>query len=187
MKNLLFGLIATTIFGFLGNAQTVKDYLVKSKTSITQTSSDGLYKKFVGTTIVPNGIQIINNNSYLLYTLNDSNYQMIEIPVISATKIVNIMFLVIDLKQNTSTTIFKNHQIGKYEFFDLNLQKLYSLSFTDININFNNEPDSAGKTCYQGCRAAAYAAIEGDWLSDLACSINPCGAAIAVYCGVKCR
>lgn len=175
------------MFGFSGNAQTIKDFLVKSQTSITQTSKDGLYSKFVSKVILPKGVQIVKSESFALYTLNDANYQMIEIPVLSDSKIVNFMFVVIELKQNSSKVIFKNHQKGNYEFFDQNLDKLYSLIFTDSDIKFNNQVGTTAKaSCYSKCRAAAYALIEGDWLSDLACSINPCGAAIAIYCGIKC-
>ena len=186
MKKLIFGLIATVMIGFVGCAQTIKDFLVKSKISITQTSQDGLYNKFVGKLVLPNGIEIVKSDNFALYTLNNANYQMIEVPVLSERKIVNFMFVVLDLNQNSSKVIFKNHQEGNYEFFDENLEKLYSFNFTDNNINFDNETGTTAKSCYSKCRTAAYAAIEGDWLSDLACSINPCGAAIAIYCGLKC-
>lgn len=187
MKKLLFGLIATVMFAFTGNAQTIKDFLVKSQTSITQTSEDGLYNKFVSKIVLPKGVQIVKSDNFALYTLNNANYQMIEVPVLSETKIVNFMFVVLDLKQESSKLIFKNHQKGNYEFFDENLEKLYSLNFTDRDIKFNNvEGTTAKANCYSKCRAAAYAEIESDWLSDLACSINPCGAAIAIFCGIKC-
>ena len=187
MKKLIFGLIATIMFGFSGNAQTIKDFLVKSQTSISQTSKDGLYSKFVSKIVMPKGVQISKSENFTLYTLNDTNYQMIEVPVLSESKIVNFMFVVIDLKQNSSKVIFKNHQKGNYEFFDGNLERLYSLNFTDKDIKFNNQTGTTAKaSCYSKCRAAAYAEIESDWLSDLACSLNPCGAAIAIYCGIKC-
>ena len=131
MKNLLFGLIATVLFSFTGNAQSIKDFLVKSQTSISQTSADGFYKNYVSKIILPKGIQLINNNSYTLYTLNDVNFKMIEIPVLSDTKIVNFMFIIINVNLNTSKIIYKNHQKGNYQFFDENLEKTYTLTYTE--------------------------------------------------------
>ena len=99
------------------------------------------------------------------------------------------MFVIIDLRQNTSKIIFKNHQKGSYEFFNQKLEKLYTLNFNDKNIVFsdgNQTVSKAKEICYQKCRREAYAEIESDWLSDLACSFNPCGAAIAIRCGIIC-
>jgi hypothetical protein len=188
MKNLLFSLTAMVMVNFTGNAQNIKDLLVRSQSSVTKTTEDGYYSKFVSKAILPKGIHLINNEKFSLYTLNDANYKMLEIPVLSDTNIANVMFAIIDVKLNTSKIIFKNHQRGSYEFFNENLEKLYLLKFTDKNIEFTNENETSEKvSCYSACRSAAYAEIEGDWLSDLACSINPCGAAIAVYCAIQCR
>lgn len=41
--------------------------------------------------------------------------------------------------------------------------------------------------CYKKCRDKYHAELESDFLSDLACSINPCGAMVAIYCKGKCE
>lgn len=188
MKKLLFGLIATFMFGFVGSAQTVQDFLVKSEESITKDSKDGYFVNFVIKVLLPNGIQISNNENFALYTLNDENFKMIEIPVISNTHTVNLMFVMVDLKSNISKAIFKNYQKERYDFYDENLALMYSCDFSNNKSVFTNNTNSSRlPTCYQACRAKALLEIESDWLSDFACSINPCGAAIALYCGYQCR
>ena len=186
MKKFVFGLLAIIMFGIAGNAQTIKDFSVNSQTSITKSSKDGFYEKFVNTVTLPTGIQISKNDNFTLYTLNDENYQIIEVPVLSDAKIVNFMFVVIDLKLNSSRIIFKNHQSERYEFFNENLDNLYSFNFSNKSINFTDS-EITKPTCYQLCRTKALAQIEQDPIANFACSLNPCGISIAIYCGVKCK
>ncbi|HEX8562769.1 MAG TPA: hypothetical protein VF676_07310 [Flavobacterium sp.] len=166
---------------------TVNDFFVKSQTTITKTSADGYYSRFVTATVLPRGVQVAAGSSFTLHTLNNSNYKLLEVPVTSASNGVNLMFVAIDVRNDTGRVFFKSHAAGHYEFFDQNLVKLYSLDIVGNDVRFVNQPGTGERSnCYSKCRAAAYAAIEGDFLSDFACQINPCGIAIALFCGAQC-
>jgi hypothetical protein len=183
MKNLFFSLIALLLFTFTSNSQSVRDFLVKSQTTVTKTSKDGFYLNNVSKLVLPSGIKI-NGENFQLYTLNDSNFQMIEIPVLSDTKIVNLLFVVLDVKLNKTSVIYKNHQKEIYTFYSSTLEKQYDIKFSNGTTNFTNY---TGKVdCYYQCRSKAWRNIESDFLSDFACSFNPCGAAIALYCAGLC-
>lgn len=183
MKNLFFSTIALLLFTFTSNSQSVIDFLVKSQTTVTKNSNDRFYLNNVSKLVLPSGIKI-NGENFQLYTLNDSNFQMIEIPVLSDTKIVNLLFVVLDVKLNKTTVIYKNHQKEIYTFYSSTLEKQYDIKFSNGTTTFVNY--SSKFNCYKACRDDAWGIIASDFISDFACSFNPCGAGIALYCAGKC-
>ncbi len=182
MKNLLFGIIATVLFSFTGNAQKVSDYFVKSQTRITKNSSDGYYNSYIKNIKIVEGISIIGSD-FIVHNLADSNIKLIEVPVIDKFNRANFMFFLINFINKNQSVIYKNHLKDEYTFFNQSLQPIYKIKISNGNLIFENINETGNKSnCYSSCRNGAWSTIESDFLSDFACSFNPCGAAIAAYC-----
>jgi len=174
MKKFLLGLLATVLFSVAGYAQEYKE-LTFDETTLTEISeNDELIRQYVSDLKLPNEINI-NYTGIRKYLSKNKLLTFLEIPIKS--KKANLMFVIINNKNNESFHIFKKMGKDNYSFFDEDLNQIFSFGIgNDTPIFYVTEG------CYGACRAAQFQIIENDFLADLGCSVNPCGAMVAVYC-----
>jgi hypothetical protein len=185
MKKLLFGLIATVMFGFVGNAQKIdlKPFETKKETSVK--TDDATFQSYLK-----------QNQTFLKgYTysdvitvnqLNDENLSVYDLHLLNNEKFnhLYVVYNAFDKKFQTFLVKSDNSLIAIYNNLG---EDLYTISNVIDNAEF--AVTLAGKrSCFGKCMDAAEATMTDDFVGWVAWNLSPgVQLAVAIHCAAKCN
>ena len=152
-----------------------------------------------GTYTFPSSLST-TSNKVIKYGFENNNYNLYEFLLKNNNTKRNFIGLYFENKEKKDGFVLYKEIIGNHiSFYDENFILLYSYDINNGKVSsFKNYDDllptkelsldgeTPSKGCYKNCRDKAVAELESDFISDLACSVNPCGIAVAIYCKGKC-
>jgi hypothetical protein len=185
MKKLVFGLIATVMIGFVGNAQKIdlKPFETKNQTKVK--TDDATFQSFLK-----------QNQSFLkeftysdvitVNQLNDKNLSVYDLQLLKNEKF-NHLYVVSNASDKTFQTFLVKSDNNLIVIYNNLGEDLYTISNVKDNAEF--VVTLAGKrSCFGKCMDDAEATMTDDFVGWVAWNLSPgVQIAVAIHCVAKCR
>jgi len=183
MKNLLFGLMATVLFAFNGNAQEIDFKTFTTKNQVTVKSDEVIFQTF-----------FLKNEDYLkefiysdlitLNKLNQENISIYDLLLLKNDKFNHLYVVYNDLDKTFQTFLAKT---------DDSVIKIYNNNGEDLFI-ISNVKDKAvftitsaeKRSCFGKCMDAAEDTMTDDFVGWVAWHHPGVQLAVAIHCAAKC-
>lgn len=198
MKKLVFGLIATVMFGFVGSAQIATKADVYKYLQLKYDFEKIVYN--VNESKNNNFINALKNDKFISASVSLGELNLLNISVIyhkDGIKSLLIPYiknsnnnLIVSINGNDYNTFLKT-TIVKYEIDAKGNGFIYlsnlSETFNDKFVDGKKQISTARKSCFRICFDQAYDSVCDGFIGCVAWSVSPLPAlAAATYCGLSC-
>ena len=180
MKNIILGLIATTIISFNSFGQTLNLDQYLSANNQTTTVNDNLFKSYL--TKNSADLKSINYDSKIvILQLKNKNFQLIDLTLLD-NKLCNHAYIMFNKTTNSFSTFFMNISKTVYEVYGTDFEKLYQFDISGAKPVFTIGSNSKFGACF----AAIQDRMCDDGVGTIAWYTNPQLAIIAaIYCSIS--